>query len=140
MFNKTLINSYKASAVQCQKNVDFEELVDSTVPNILKVLISLVSEMCSQLQFFKTFFYPLVDPIENDLMQSIINKELHVIFGQFGITLVSFQKHDEIALTSFVQFHFLKTNLGYLSQIAFKNMQLLVQIANKMWLFLASNY
>ena len=49
-------------------------------------------------------------------MQSVINMELHVIFGQFGIN-ISFQKHEEIALT--------KTNLGYLSQIALKNMQLL---------------
>ena len=39
-------------------------------------------------------------------MKSVINKELHVFLGQFGIiVLVSFQKHKEIALTSFGQFH-----------------------------------
>ena len=39
--------------------------------------------MCSQLQFFKTknFFYPFVDSVDNDFMQSVINKELHVISG-----------------------------------------------------------
>ena len=52
-------------------------------------------------------------------MQSVIKKELHVIFGQSGInTLVTF--HNFIML--------LKTNLGCLSQIALKNMQLLVLI------------
>ena len=57
-------------------------------------LILLLSEMCSQL------FLSLVYPIENNFIQSVSNKELHVIFAQLGITaLVSFQKHDEIALT-----------------------------------------
>ena len=42
------------------------------------------------------------------------------------MALVSFQKHDEIALTNIIMF--LKTNLGNLSQITLKNMQLLALI------------
>ena len=65
-------------------------------------------------------------------MKSVINKELHVFLGQFGInSLVSFQKHKEIALTNFIMF--LRTNLGYLSQIALKNMQLLIQSVSKLF-------
>ena len=39
-------------------------------------------------------------------MKSVINKELHVFYDNLGETaLVSFQKHKEIALNSFWQFH-----------------------------------
>ena len=77
-----------------QKNIDFGkyspfelnqaycqlrgELRRVDVPNLLEILISLLFEMCSQLQLFYIFFYLLGDPIENDFMQSVINKELHV--------------------------------------------------------------
>ena len=45
-----------------------------------------------------------------------------MFLGQFMVAPVSLQKHDEIG--NF--FMFLKTNEGYLSQIALKNMQFLV--------------
>ena len=50
---------------------------------------------------FHIFFYLLVDPIENGFTQSAINKDFII---------------------------FLKTNVGYLTQIALENMQLLALI------------
>ena len=55
--------------------------------------------MCSQLQFFY-LLYRLVDPTENDFMQSAINKEL---LGPVGTNNPrQFSKTNEIALISFV--------------------------------------
>ena len=61
---------------------NFEKLMErnGTVLYLLEILISLLSEMCSQL-----FFLSLVYPIENNFTQSVINKELLVIFVQLGI-------------------------------------------------------
>ena len=51
-----------------------------TVLYLLEILISLLSEMCSQLVFLS-----LVYPIEGNFIQSVINKEMHVIFVQLRI-------------------------------------------------------
>ena len=57
---------------------------------------------------------------------SVINKELHVICGQFWMNNpCQFSKTPKLPS----QFrHVLKSSLDYLSQIALKSMQLLVQI------------
>ena len=82
--------------------------------------------MCSQL-----FFILGLSLIENKFIKSVINKELHAIFVQFGIkqTLLVFKNMIKLpSLRSGNFIMFLKTKLGYLSQIVLKNTQLLAQI------------
>ena len=59
-------------------------------------------------------------------MSQVISTSNCMFLGQFRIiktAQVSFQKHDESQGNFFM---FLKTNEGYLSQIALKNVQLIV--------------
>ena len=97
MFNKTWINSSEAFAAQHQKDLDLEEYLPLEPYQVLgqsygqenfewlmekyRTLFTWSTNFLALWNVFTTFL-SLVYFIENDFIQSVINKELHVIFVQ----------------------------------------------------------
>ena len=97
VFNKIWINSYETRAAQHKKFVDLEEHlplepyqvlcqfyrelrgVDGEIP----CYIYLKYKFPCPLKCVHIYFLSLVYPTENNFIQSVISKELYVIFKQF---------------------------------------------------------
>ena len=100
MVNKTSINSYKALAVNHQKNVDLEKYLALEGYQVLCQFYGELRRVDGEVQYliYLKCKFPcstkcvqnwvfFVYPIENNFIQSLSNMEFHVIFVQLGTNI-----------------------------------------------------